>query len=139
LQKISQLHVYTDAASRGNPGPAAIGYSIYDEHGNVVESDAKRIDNTTNNSAEYQALIWAMERASTHTDNDAAFYSDSELVINQIRGDYRVRNQNLAALFDRIVRLRGLFKSTKFVHRPREDPRISMEDDKVNAVLDGKM
>lgn len=138
LKKISQVHVYMDAASRGNPGPAAIGYSIYDEHGNVVESDAKRIENTTNNSAEYQALIWAMERASEHTDRDAVFYSDSELLMNQIRGDYRVRNENLAKLFDKVVRLRGRFYTPQFIHRPREDPRISLEDDKVNAVLDGK-
>ena len=138
MQKIKQVHVYTDAAARGNPGRAAISYSIYDEHGNVVESDAKGIDSTTNNSAEYQALIWAMERASEHTDNEAVFYSDSQLVINQIRMDYRVRSKNLAALFDKVVRLRGYFNTSKFVHRPREDPRISMEDDKVNAVLDGK-
>lgn len=138
MQKISRVHVYTDGAARGNPGPAAISYSIYDEIGNVMESDANRIDSTTNNSAEYQALIWAMERASAHTDGDAVFYSDSELMINQIRGDYRVRNQNLGVLFDKIVILRGRFKYTTFIHRPREDPRISTEDDKVNAVLDGK-
>lgn len=138
MQKFIRLHVYTDAAARGNPGPAAIGYSIYDERGNIVESDAKRIDRTTNNSAEYKALIWAMERASAHTDSDAVFYSDSQLMINQIRGDYRVRNPNLGALFDEVVRLRGRFKYTTFIHRPREDPRISKEDDKVDEVLDDK-
>jgi len=138
LNKLRRVHVYTDAASRGNPGPAAISYTIYDEHGNVVESDAKRIDSATNNSAEYQALVWAMERTSEHTDGEAVFYSDSELLVNQIRGDYRVRNRGLAALFDEVVRLKRLFESTSFVHRPREDPRIALEDDKVNAVLDGK-
>jgi ribonuclease HI len=138
LKKIGQVYVYTDAASRGNPGPAAISYSIYDEHANIVESDAKRIENTTNNSAEYQALIWAMERASEYTDQGAVFYSDSELLVNQIRGDYRVRNERLAVLFDKVVLLRGRFDTPQFVHRPRHDPRISLEDDKVNAVLDGK-
>ena len=139
MKKITQVHVYTDAASRGNPGLAAISYSIYDENGNVIESDAKRIGDTTNNSAEYQALIWAMERASEHTDRGAVFYSDSQLLINQIRGDYRVRNEKLAVLFDKVVKLRGRFYTPQFIHRPRQDPRISLEDDKVNAVLDGKM
>lgn len=138
MRKITRIHVYTDAAARGNPGPAAISYSIYDDLWRVLESDAKRIESTTNNSAEYQALIWAMKRASIHTDSDAVFYSDSELMINQIRGDYRVRDQNLGRLFDEVVILRGRFKYTMFVHRPREDPRISLEDDKVNAVLGGK-
>jgi ribonuclease HI len=138
LKRIGQVHVYTDAASRGNPGLAAISYSIYDEHGNVIESDAKRIEDTTNNSAEYQALIWAMERASEHTERGAVFYSDSKLLINQIRGDYRVRNEKLAVLFDKVVKLRGRFYTPQFIHRPRQDPRISLEDDKVNAVLDGK-
>jgi ribonuclease HI len=138
LKRIGQVHVYTDAASRGNPGLAAISYSIYDEHGNVIESDAKRIEDTTNNSAEYQALIWAMERASEHTERGAVFYSDSQLLINQIRGDYRVRNEKLAVLFDKVVKLRGRFYTPQFIHRPRQDPRISLEDDKVNAVLDGK-
>src|SRR5512137_205671 len=130
LKKISQVHVYTDAASRGNLGPAAISYSIYDEHGNVIESDAKRIENTTNNSAEYQALVWAMERASQYTEKGAVFYSDSELLVNQIRGDYRVRNEKLGLLFDKVVKLRGRFYTPQFIHRPREDPRISLEDDK---------
>ncbi len=138
MKKIEQVHVYTDAASRGNPGPAAISYSIYDENGNVIESDAKRIENTTNNSAEYQALRWAMERASEYTEEGAVFYSDSELLVNQIRGDYRVRNENLGKLFDKVVKLRGRFYTPQFIYRPREDPRISLEDDKVNAVLDGK-
>lgn len=138
MKRIGQVHVYTDAASRGNPGLAAISYSIYDEHGNVIESDAKRIEDTTNNSAEYQALIWAMERASEHTERGAVFYSDSQLLINQIRGDYRVRNEKLAVLFDKVVKLRGRFYTPQFIHRPRQDPRISLEDDKVNAVLDGK-
>ncbi len=138
MKKVTRLHIYTDAAARGNPGPAAISYSIYDEAGNLIESDAKRIEGATNNVAEYQALVWAMERASHHTDNDAIFYSDSELMVNQIRGDYRVRNERLGALFDKVVKLRGRFKYTTFLHRPREDPRISLEDDKVNAVLDGK-
>jgi len=138
LKKVSQVHVYTDAASRGNPGLAAISYSIYDEHGNVIESDAKRIEDTTNNAAEYKALIWAMERASEHTDDMAVFYSDSELLINQIRGSYRVRNEKLGMLFDKVVKLRGRFYTSQFIHRRREDPRISLEDDKVNAVLDGK-
>lgn len=138
MDKIGEVFVFTDAASRGNPGPAAISYSIYDENGNVIESDARRIENTTNNSAEYQALIWAMERASEHTEKAATFYSDSELLINQIRGDYRVRNEKLARLFDKVSDLRGRFSAPRFVHRPREDPRISLEDDKVNAVLNGK-
>jgi ribonuclease HI len=138
LKKVTRLHVFTDAAARGNPGPAAISYTIYDEEGNMVESDAKRIEGTTNNVAEYQALVWAMERASAHTDSNAVFYSDSELMVNQIRGDYRVRNERLGALFDKVVKLRSRFEYTTFLHRPREDPRISLEDDKVNAVLDGK-
>ena len=131
-----ELLVYTDAASRGNRGPASIGYLILDAEKNHIESNAKHIGDHTNNEAEYEALIWAMDRASAHCRECVTFHSDSELVVRQVNGVYRVKKDNLRPYVEKILTKRAFFKSFELVHVPRSNTYIVTVDGLVNDVLD---
>jgi len=128
--------VYTDGASRGNRGPAAIGYSVFDEMGTLLSRKAKYIGKTTNNVAEYKALIWAMDEATSFCRGCAKFHSDSELVVNQVNGCYAVKKDHLKECLREIEVRRKLYKSFELVYVPRENERISMVDALVNEELD---
>ena len=128
--------VYTDGASRGNPGPAAIGYAIFDPSGNCLERDGRFVGEHTNNEAEYEALIWALDRATTYTMDSVKFHSDSELVVHQVNGVYQVRKEHLREYVERIQRGVEKFESFRLVYVPRENPRIVLVDGIVNKVLD---
>ena len=84
-----KLLIYTDGASRGNPGPAGIGIVICDESGKVVKQYEEFIGNATNNFAEYRALIKALELASNFPVSEIDCFSDSELMVKQLIGEYR--------------------------------------------------
>lgn len=132
----AELLVYTDGAARGNPGPAAIGYAIFDPDGECVERDGKYIGGHTNNEAEYEALLWAIDRAAKRTNRHVKFHSDSELVVHQVNGVYQVKKDRLKGYVDRIhAAIRG-FGSFRLVYIPRDNPRIQLVDGIVNTVLD---
>jgi len=131
---ISKLVIFTDGASRGNPGPASIGVAIKDERGLLIDSISKAIGRTTNNQAEYRAIIAALERAlsleATHVD----LRSDSELVVKQINGLYRVKKASLKPLYLKAAQLASQFKSFTITSIPREK---NVEADKLaNMALD---
>jgi ribonuclease HI len=130
------LLVYTDGASRNNPGRAASGYAIFRPTGEELEHDARVIGVTTNNVAEYEALLWAIERASAITNGSVRFHSDSELMVRQVSGRYAVRKEHLMELVARVQTAAGAFQQFKLVYVPREDPRIQLVDGLVNDVLD---
>jgi ribonuclease HI len=130
------LLVYTDGASRGNPGPSAIGYSIYDSEGELVEQDARTIGTHTNNEAEYQALLWAIERAKAHTSGPVKFHSDSELMVHQVNGVYKASNERMRRLLETVRQGIGAFEGFRIVYVPRETPRIQVVDGLVNEALD---
>ena len=136
LSDSPRLLVYTDGAARGNPGPAAIGYAMFDRDGECVERDGKYIGPHTNNEAEYEALLWAMQRAATRTRQPVKFHSDSELMVHQVNGVYRVKKERLREYVERIQRAAEEFRSFRLVHLPRENPRIQLVDGIVNGVLD---
>ena len=131
-----RLLVYTDGAARGNPGPAAIGYAMFDPHGECVERDGRYIGIHTNNEAEYEALLWAAEKAAMRTRQHVEFHSDSELMVRQVNGVYRVKKEHLREYVERIQRATAVFRSFRLVHLPRENPRIQLVDEIVNRVLD---
>jgi ribonuclease HI len=115
-----RAHVYVDGASRGNPGPAAIGWVLLTGDGGIVTEGGKRIGSTTNNRAEYEALIHALEIASEYGFDAVEVRSDSELVVRQVRGEW---DTNDPALRERRVRVRELlasFDSWSLEHVPRE-------------------
>ncbi len=132
--KIEKAILYTDGASRGNPGPAAIGAVIKDGQGRVLGKISRRIGITTNNQAEYQAVIAALEEAIRLGVAGVVIKSDSELVVKQINGRYRVKNPALKPLHQRVRELQSLFQSFAIASIPR---RQNTEADRLsNAALD---
>ena len=111
--------VYFDGASRGNPGPAAIGYVIAND-GGIVAEGGDTIGSTTNNRAEYEALIRALEVAETYGFDDVDVYGDSELVLKQLRGEYDVNVPELRERRVRAMELLETFDEWVLQHVPRE-------------------
>lgn len=97
----SRLIIYIDGASRGNPGPAGVGIIIHDEKEELVDELCEYIGKTTNNVAEYQALLVALERARSLGAETLTVYSDCELLVRQMAGDYRVKDKILKSLYQK--------------------------------------
>lgn len=123
-----------DGGSRGNPGPSASGAVLFDEDENVIAEASRFLGTQTNNYAEYTAIIIGLELAMAHGVSDLVVRLDSELAVKQLRGEYRVRNEDLARLFVQVKALSRNFKSISFVHVRREYNRHA--DALVNKVLD---
>jgi len=136
MPRIFRIFVVTDGASRGNPGPAAIAFGIYDENWNRLEEGTDYIGNATNNEAEYRALIKALHCAAGHCRNEVEHFTDSELVVNQLNGEYRVKADNLKPLIEEVFKKKHYFKSVSHKHLPREHERIERIDSLVNEKLD---
>ena len=111
--------IHADGASLGNPGPAAIGATIKDEQGRLVARISQRIGRATNNQAEYRAIVAALEEATRLGAKQVDINLDSELVVRQISGQYRVRKASLKPLYYRVKQLQGLLKSFTINHVPR--------------------
>ena len=128
--------IFTDGGSRGNPGPSASAYVIYDESGDVVEKNGEYIGITTNNQAEYTAVLLALQGASKLNDvpNTITLNIDSLLVVNQMNGIYKVKNRELWPLHQKIREAMKQFQAVYFKHVPREDNTVA--DAKVNEILD---
>lgn len=131
-----KLIAWTDGASRGNPGPAAIGYVIQSEDGKLRARNGKTIGITTNNVAEYTACIEALEYMRGLRATEIELRADSELLVKQLNGAYKVRNGGLIPLFRRVKNLLESFDSWKVLHVPRE--QNSEADRQANLALDGK-
>jgi ribonuclease HI len=111
---------HVDGAARGNPGPAGIGIVLADEDGNVVKEVAEPLGRTTNNVAEYTALIRALEEARALGCSRISVYTDSELMARQINGIYRVKTEHLIPLFRRATMLLAQFEKATVTHVRRE-------------------
>ena len=111
--------IHADGASRGNPGQAAIGATIEDVEGRLLASVSQPIGRATNNQAEYRAVIAALERALKLGAVEADIYLDSELVVKQVNGSYRVRNAALKPLYQQVKELAASFKGFSISHIPR--------------------
>ena len=116
---------YSDGASRGNPGPAAIGAVIYDPEGREVYRLARRLGVATNNEAEYRAAIAALEATLALGASRVELRMDSELVVRQMSGRYRVRNPRLARLHARMLALRQRFDEVVVRHVPRTENQLA--------------
>lgn len=115
MQKHSKLIIFTDGGSRNNPGPAGIGFVIKDENGQNLEAKGEYIGVATNNVAEYTALIKALHAAKKYDHESIECFLDSELVVKQIKGEYRVKDENLKKLLDEVREL-IFFKNVSFTH-----------------------
>jgi ribonuclease HI len=117
---IGRLVINVDGLSKGNPGPSAIGVVIRDAQGRLVDSISNRIGMATNNQAEYRALIAALERAIELNAKEIHLESDSELLVRQINGRYRVKNPTLRSLYQKVLQLRNKLDCLTIVHIPRQ-------------------
>ena len=117
--KTNRVIINTDGASRGNPGPAAIGATIKDEQGRLLTSISQFICRTTNNQAEYRAIIAALENAIGLGATEVDVRSDSELVVRQINGQYRVKTASLKPLYQKVKQLQNQFQSFTITHISR--------------------
>ena len=136
-----KIIIYTDGGARGNPGLAAIGVKFTSSDDvNTEKEYSERIENTTNNVAEYKAIIFALKKAKRllggkkAAESDIEVKSDSELIVSQINGEYKIKDDDLKLLFIDVWNLKQDFKSVDFVLIPREE---NIEADKlVNRALD---
>jgi ribonuclease HI len=126
--------VNVDGGARGNPGPAAIAAVISTPDGDVIEERGERIGWATNNVAEYRALLLGLERARELGAREVELIGDSQLVVRQVRGEYKVKDENLQALKEDVERALGGFESWSIRHVRREDNAAA--DELVNAALD---
>jgi ribonuclease HI len=131
------LIVETDGASRGNPGLAGAGIIIKDERGHNIETIGKFLGVTTNNQAEYQALIEGLEAVARHEPASVIVRLDSELLVRQMNGDYKVKNPGLIPLYLRAIELAQELPSVTFQHVPRE--RNPGADSLANLAIDSRM
>jgi len=133
----NSITIYTDGGSRGNPGPAGIGYVIKDSDGNNLELGSKFIGTKTNNEAEYLALISALEQAKKITSEQVNIIADSELMIKQLRKEYKVKQNHLKILLEQVETLSQNFSKITYSHVKRE---LNIEADLlVNQALDNQI
>ncbi|RMG57840.1 MAG: reverse transcriptase-like protein [Deltaproteobacteria bacterium] len=128
--------LHFDGASRGNPGPAGAGFILTDEGGEVLARKSRYLGEATNNEAEYRALLDGLKEAFRRGITELEIFSDSELVVSQIRGTYRVKAANLKPLYEEALRLISRFRSVKIFHVPREKNREA--DSLANRALDAR-
>ncbi|MFH1032514.1 MAG: ribonuclease HI family protein [Chloroflexota bacterium] len=119
--RLSKVIINTDGACWGNPGPGAVGAILKDARGKVVASVSRAIGQTTNNQAEYRAVIAALETALGLGASIIELRSDSELLVRQIDGEYRVKNVSLKPLHQRVKDLQKQFSSFTIKHVPDEE------------------
>jgi ribonuclease HI len=131
------IYTNSDGGSRGNPGAAAIGVIVRKDE-EILTKYGGRIYDCTNNVAEYHALIRALELASKYTNEEITCILDSELVVKQLLGDYRVRNSQLLPLFLKVQKLQENFKKITYLHVSRWDKFQMVVDKLLNNELDKK-
>lgn len=130
-----KLTVHVDGGARGNPGPAAIAAVVSDESGMVIHEAAETIGRATNNVAEYRALLLGIERAKELGATELELVGDSELIVKQVRGEYRVKDAGLRPLHSAAQKALGDFAEWRIRHVKRAENAEA--DALVNQVLDG--
>jgi ribonuclease HI len=131
---VGKLTVNVDGGARGNPGPAAIGVVVRNDDGAVVEAVGETIGRQTNNVAEYQALLRGLELASAHGATEVELIGDSELVVRQIEGRYKVKNEAMKGLHAEAKALLAKFDNWSIRHVKRAQNADA--DRLVNEALD---
>lgn len=125
-----------DGASRGNPGPGALGLVIYNDQGEIVAEGKETLGICTNNVAEYQALIKTLEMAKDLHLRSLLVRSDSQLLVRQMQGQYKIKDDKIKVLYHKVQTLLKSFDTVDFCHIPREENKLA--DKLANEALDGK-
>ncbi|MFC1631833.1 ribonuclease HI family protein [Candidatus Omnitrophota bacterium] len=129
--------IYIDGAARGNPGPAGIGIIIKDAKGQDIRCLYKYIGETSNNLAEYTALIYALQEALILGLKDLAVYSDSELLTKQLNGEYKVKNLGLKPYYEQFLHLKTGLENFKIKQIAREQNKAA--DSLANQAIDSRI
>lgn len=132
-----KLKLYADGGSRGNPGPSASGYVIFDEQDNLIQDRGVYLGITTNNQAEYTALKLALENCLQLGASEVEVLMDSLLVVNQMKGIFKVKNRDLWPIHDAIMTMSKKLKHISYQHVPRELNKLA--DAAVNRALDEEL
>jgi len=130
----TRYRVFTDGACRGNPGPASIGVVVFNADGDEVATASETIGTTTNNVAEYRALERALELLEEHGIVEADFFLDSQLVVRQLTGEYRVKDAKMRAFYQRVIRALAALGAWSVNHVPRAENKRA--DALANQALD---
>jgi ribonuclease HI len=128
--------IFSDGGARGNPGPAAISFVVLSDKGQVLMANSRYVGSRTNNQAEYEALIAALESAVALHAEEIICHLDSELVVKQLTGEYTVKNSELRKLWRKVQELSRRFKKASFISVPRTNIQIQKADALVNEALD---
>lgn len=134
--KKKTLKIYIDGGSRGNPGSSACAAVIYDEKNNLISEEGRFLGKATNNFAEYSALHLALQTAKKLGAETLYIYSDSELLVKQYNGEYKIKDPKLASMMDIIAEELKAFKEVRLSHISRNLNKIA--DKLVNNLLDSK-
>jgi ribonuclease HI len=134
---IDEVQLYTDGGCRGNPGPGAIGMIIMDAEQHELLACAECIGPATNNRAEYRALIKGLDLCAAYTRRRVVCYSDSELLVNQMTGAYRLKSEELRALWQKAKELELVFQEVVYRHVRRTNQFITKADRLLNEAFDG--
>ncbi|MFQ5553462.1 MAG: ribonuclease HI family protein [Thermoplasmata archaeon] len=133
---LPRVLLYADGAARGNPGPAASGLVLYDGFENVLTTHRQSIGRATNNEAEYRALIRGLDLAAQHTRAKVEVYMDSQLVVNQMNGEWKIKEARLARLAAKVREKAARFQEVTYEYVPRTHRKIKVADTQANLALD---
>lgn len=129
--------IFSDGGSRGNPGSAAYGWLIFSPDSELVDLDCRYMGIATNNAAEYTGILQALTSASKQSNiKKLTCYLDSELVVKQLKGEYKIKNEELKLIYRKVQNLIDKFESVNFVHVPRAENKFA--DKLVNIALDAQ-
>jgi ribonuclease HI len=132
VREYEEINVYTDGGSKGNPGPSYIGIVITDISGNTIEEHSENIGIGTNNQAEYKALIKGLELSSKHCRGRVNCFTDSELVVRQVNGEYKIKNEELKNLYAELRERESAYDRVVYAHLTRNHKSIQRADKLLN-------
>lgn len=139
MKYIDRVKVFVDGGCRGNPGPGAAGAVVLSDDDTELDRDSQIVDgHTTNNRAEYRAVLLGLNLSAKHTRRRVTVYSDSELVVKQMNGAYRLKNDELRELFIEVKRVEQVFDEVVYTQVSRGNPYISKADRLVNEIFEGR-
>ena len=137
-ERDAEVRLFSDGGSRGNPGPGATGVVIMDEAGNDLQMYAECIGDCTNNQAEYRALIKGLDLCARHTRKKVVCFLDSQLVVNQMNGRFRLKNDTLRGLYHEVKKHEAPFKQVVYNHVRDANPGIKKAHRLLSEALEGR-
>ncbi len=132
--KNKKVFLFIDGAARGNPGPAGIGVVMLDENKNKIKEFYKYLGETTNNVAEYNGLIYGLQEALILKADEVELNLDSQLIVQQLNGEYKVKNENIKRLFEQALHILGGFRDFKvnYIDRSRNKEADKLANKAIN-------